>query len=41
MTKTEQKRVEEIYGPDYQETDIPTYIRKSEADQSKANDIQE
>ena len=28
MTEEERKKVIEIYGPDYKELDIPTYIRK-------------
>lgn len=27
MTKQEEKKVIEIYGPNYEETDIPTFIR--------------
>jgi hypothetical protein len=27
MTKAEEKEVIRIYGPDYEEKDIPTYIR--------------
>ena len=30
MTREEEKRIIEIYGPDYKEYEIPTYIRLEE-----------
>jgi hypothetical protein len=42
MTKEEEKRVIDIYGSDYEEKDIPTYIRnrdfKNEMDQIEAEE---
>jgi len=43
MTKEERKRVIDIYGPDYKQEDIPTYIRKrdEEAREAKGKEIEE
>jgi len=36
MTAEEEKRVIEIYGPDYEELDVPAYIRKRDEDEARA-----
>jgi len=36
MTEGELKRVIEIYGEDFDEIDIPTYIRKRDEDEARA-----
>jgi len=36
MTKAQEKRIVDIYGPDYKETDVPTIIRRREAEESEA-----
>ena len=38
MTKDEERKVIEIYGPNYTEKDIPTYIRKRDEAELKSED---
>ncbi len=33
MDKQEEKRIIQIYGPDYKEKDIPSYIRKRDKEE--------
>ena len=35
MTKDEEKRIIEIYGPDYKESEIPAYIRKRDEEEKE------
>ena len=37
MDKETKKRVIEIYGPNFEETDIPAYLRKQEPDYDELN----
>ena len=40
MTKNEEKRIIEIYGSNYEETDIPTFIRnREEREYSRQEDL--